>query len=424
MRPDPARIAKAHIRKQRLGASSKVAAELEVRFKGQRWLVSVHALHDVNIEGPGVDEYGSLSRRGELEDFFEVPSDVQQAIEDAIKKNSRRLRLMMKHGSPKTASMSRTAGEVRFIKDRGGDKNEWGWGSPGPSERQITSDFVFDPKYLKPLATTMRSALMALGHVSSAQDRFLKIKSRDVSPDGSLGGKGYIQKVSEMRRQLMNCSEALSAFTDTIYDEMAAPHWDPAEDTLDPRDRDEVREIVEEAEEIREDPTGWADEEEEDEFGKTAGRKKTAAWAGIDYMRGDDRWTLGKAVEKRRVRVPSGYELVSEPGKVVVFNWGVLEDGATAEFRFMPDGTNIQFIVDGYNDKRSPGLIRHKWTGNPVDDAVLIEKHVKKYMPALVKAVSDDEEDLLREIERRQRMAGSAGSADRVLARFMEVKGE
>jgi len=416
MRPDPARIAKAHTRKQRLGASAD----------GQ-----------------------------------------------------------------KTASMSRTAGEVRFIKDRGGDKNEWGWGSPGPSERQITSDFVFDPKYLKPLATTMRSALMALGHVSSAHDRFLKIKSRDVSPDGSLGGKGYIQKVSEMRRQLMNCSEALSAFTDTIYDEMAAPHWDPAEDTLDPRERDEVREIVEEAEEIREDPTGWADEEEEDEFGKTAGtlsyrgdtpldkayamtdllielgkdlptgssrsrefkavktalrslegfvkgigsdtprpraaqtvRRKTAAWAGIDYMRGDDRWTLGKAVESRRVRVPSGYELVSEPGKVVLFNWGVLDEGATAEFRFMPDGTNIQFIIDGYNDKRSPGLVRHRWVGNPVDDAVLIEKHIKKYMPALVKAVSDDEEDLLREIERRQRMAGIPGSTARVLARFMEVNGE
>jgi hypothetical protein len=65
-----------------------------------------------------------------------------------------------------------------------------------------------------------------------------------------------------MRRQLVNCVEALSALTDTIFDEINAPHWNPAEDTMTPRDRDEVREIVEEAEGIKEDPEAWAEEEE------------------------------------------------------------------------------------------------------------------------------------------------------------------
>lgn len=159
---------------------------------------------------------------------------------------------------------TKTAGEVRFIKDRSGDKAEWGWGAPGPVEREINEDFIFDPKYLKPLARSLRSALMALGHALSAHDTFTKIKSRNISPDGSLGGKGYIAKIPDMRRQLMNCVEALSAFTDTAYDEIAAPHWNPAEDTMSPRDRDEVKEIVEDAEEIRQDPEGWAEEEEED----------------------------------------------------------------------------------------------------------------------------------------------------------------
>lgn len=163
-----------------------------------------------------------------------------------------------------TAHRRKTAGEVRFIKDRSGDKNEWGWGTPGPSEREIQSDFVFNPRFLKPLALTMRSALMALGHATSAHTRFVKIKSRNVSPDGALGGKGYIAKIPEMRRQLMNVVEALSALTDTLHDEINAPHWNPSEDTLDPRDRDEVKEIVEDAEEIREDPEGWAAEQEED----------------------------------------------------------------------------------------------------------------------------------------------------------------
>jgi hypothetical protein len=162
----------------------------------------------------------------------------------------------------KSASMSRTAGEVRFIKDRSGDSKEWGWGAPGPSERMIQEDFIFNAKHLKPLAQTMRSSLMALGHVTSAYNRFVRIKSRNVSPDGALGGKGYIQKIPDMRRQLMNCVEALSALTDTIHDELHAPHWNPAEDTLDSRDREEVKEIIEDAEEIKGDPEAWAEEQE------------------------------------------------------------------------------------------------------------------------------------------------------------------
>lgn len=185
-------------------------------------------------------------------------------------------------GKPmKNAAMRRTAGEVRFIKDRSGDASEWAFGPPGPNEREIQNDFVFNAKYLKPLAQTLRSALMALGHTTSAYNRFVKIKSRNVSPDGALGGKGYIQKIPDMRRQLMNCVEALSALTDTIYDEMNAPHWNPTEDTLDPRDREEVKEIIEDAEEIKDDPEAWAsgkeEELDEDNVEEDAPMGKTAA---------------------------------------------------------------------------------------------------------------------------------------------------
>ena len=174
--------------------------------------------------------------------------------------------------------MTKTAGEVRFIKDRGGDEKNFGWSGTGPSQREINKGFEFSPAKLKPLAKTLRSTLMALGHVQSAYHDFTKIKSAMISPDGSLGGKGYIQEIREMRRQYMNVSEALSALSDTIYDEINAPHWavKAGEEQATTRTREDVAEIMDDVEEIRENPEEAADEMEE-KWENEPGHAKTAA---------------------------------------------------------------------------------------------------------------------------------------------------
>lgn len=161
-------------------------------------------------------------------------------------------------------AMIRTAGEVRFIKDKPKDANQWAWNDPGPQERKITPDFAFDPRNTKPLAKVLRSTNAALGHAMSAYAIFTKIKSADVSPDGSLGGKGYITKIVEMRRAYMNVVEALSALSDTLYDEIRAPHWAAVSRQEDPEERAEVEQIVGDAIEIKQDPEGWAEDQEEE----------------------------------------------------------------------------------------------------------------------------------------------------------------
>lgn len=196
---------------------------------------------------------------------------------------------MIKRVANRHLGRVKTAGEVRFIKDRGGDKNEWGWGSPGPTERIIQEDFEFNPKNLKPLAKVLRASLIAMGHILSANNDFARIKSAQVSPDGSLGGKGYIQKISDMRRQLMNCVEALSAFTDTLYDEIRAPHWNPVLDEQSPRERDEVKDIMTDVEVIRDDPEEFAEREEaeldeEPPGDKQSSRKKVATRVAHRYV--------------------------------------------------------------------------------------------------------------------------------------------
>ncbi len=221
-------------------------------------------------------------------------------------------RVAERHLRSKTA-MTRTAGEVRFIKDRGGDEKNWAYADTGPSQREMNVEFKFAPGKLKPLARCLRSALMALGHTQSSYHEFAKIKSAIVSPDGNLGGKGYIQEIKAMRRQFMNCSEALSSLTDTLYDEINAPHWAMENPQVD-RQRDDVKEIMDDVEDIRDNPEAAADVADEDQFGKTARRKQAR------------RKTAG------RVNIPS---LVKQVGRGMAMfeeahRAGSLSDAATA----------------------------------------------------------------------------------------------
>jgi len=134
-----------------------------------------------------------------------------------------------------------------------------------PNSRDFPQEYTYKPKNVKVLAKCLRSTMMALGHAHSAHTRFSKLKSVDISPDGNLGGRGYMSRIPRMRRQYANVLEALSGLADTLYDEIRAPHWQAVEKALPPKEREEIEDIVEDAEDIREDPEGWAEEEEEEE---------------------------------------------------------------------------------------------------------------------------------------------------------------
>lgn len=160
-----------------------------------------------------------------------------------------------------SSGMTRTAGEVRFIKDRSDDTGQWAFSPPGASKREITRDFEYNPKHLKPLAKCLRATNSALGFALSAYNDFAKMSSRKVSGDGLLGGKGYVQKITDMRRQYMNIVEALSSMSDTLRDEVDAPHWAEVSRHLPKQESTEIEEDLDEASDIKQDPEGWADQE-------------------------------------------------------------------------------------------------------------------------------------------------------------------
>lgn len=161
----------------------------------------------------------------------------------------------------KSSGRSKTAGEVRFVKDNAA---EWGWKGGNPEERLGDDSFQYDVNKIKPLAETLRATTMALGHVQSAYSTFSKLKSSLISPDGNLGGRGYIQKIPDIRRAFMNCSEALSSIQDTLYDELKSPHWNP-NSIPSSRERNDVVSIFRDIKNVKDDPEAWAEKEEEEE---------------------------------------------------------------------------------------------------------------------------------------------------------------
>jgi hypothetical protein len=134
-------------------------------------------------------------------------------------------------------------------------------GASAGATRNIPKDHSFDSRALKPLSKALWASTVALGHTLTAYRHLSRIKSATVSPDGSLGGRGYVMKLAEMRQKLYEASEALSSISDTIFDEISAPHWKPKLAQLDEGDQEDVRRFIDEAQEVMENPEGEAEEE-------------------------------------------------------------------------------------------------------------------------------------------------------------------
>jgi len=131
----------------------------------------------------------------------------------------------------------------------------------GGGKRNIPAGHPYDPRALKPMATALWASSVSLGHALTAYRHLSRMKSATISPDGKLGGRGYVMEVADVRKKLFAACEALSAITDTLHDEITAPHWKPKLAELDESDMADVEKFVEESENILDDPESGAEEE-------------------------------------------------------------------------------------------------------------------------------------------------------------------
>ena len=130
----------------------------------------------------------------------------------------------------------------------------------GLQKRDIPKDHAYDAKALKPMAKALWASSVALGHCLTAYRQLSRLKSATVSPDGLLGGRGYVMPVQDMRKKLFAACEALSGISDTLFDEISAPHWKPKLAQLDENSAEDVERFVEESQEVMENPEEEAEE--------------------------------------------------------------------------------------------------------------------------------------------------------------------
>lgn len=156
-------------------------------------------------------------------------------------------------GQPGTV---RTAGKIEFVKDT------------GPLRRDVRAPgFEWSPESFGDLAKILWAAQRAQSYSIAALRIFSKIPSSKFSPDGLLGGRGYIQSVKDMRAHLGQAAEILAAFTDTIHDEVNADHWKAKDDGVAD---DAEQQLIADAEQVKSNPEDFVEGEFKEVQGPSA----------------------------------------------------------------------------------------------------------------------------------------------------------
>lgn len=127
----------------------------------------------------------------------------------------------------------------------------------------VHSDYDFELKNLRDLAKILHLTAISLGNLHNATVRFSKIKSRNVSPDGKLGGHGYVKKIKDIRSGYNQATEVVSDILDTLHDECRANHW--RIDSKKTKMTEQIDELIKSTERIIENPSQGVIENKEEQ---------------------------------------------------------------------------------------------------------------------------------------------------------------
>jgi hypothetical protein len=127
--------------------------------------------------------------------------------------------------------------------------------------------FEYDSSKAAVLKKALHNINVSLGTMISAMKDLSMLRGSEVTPDGLLGGRGFVMPFKDMKQKLNIAINDLSDVTDTLADELTNPKWGLSA-VERKRVRKETENIEEEIGEIEEvlpgtDPLDKADESEE-----------------------------------------------------------------------------------------------------------------------------------------------------------------
>jgi len=90
--------------------------------------------------------------------------------------------------------------------------------------REGLEGFKFKDKGIKSIAKTYKHLAKAFMELAKANNTFSSCKSSQISPDGKLGGRGYVLSIRDIRGSFGNIMNAMSELIDTFHDEVNSPY--------------------------------------------------------------------------------------------------------------------------------------------------------------------------------------------------------
>lgn len=111
--------------------------------------------------------------------------------------------------------------------------------------------FEYDTAKANVLKKALHNINVSLGTLLAAMRDLAMLRGSDVTPDGKLGGRGFVMNFREMKSTINQAVSDLSDITDTLADELTNPKWglSATEKKKVKREKKEIEEKVEEIEE-------------------------------------------------------------------------------------------------------------------------------------------------------------------------------
>jgi len=144
------------------------------------------------------------------------------------------------------AAMSEAADKKKKERERAQERTR------GGELHRNLDGFEYDPSKAAVLKKALHNANVSLGTLLAAMKELSLLRGSEITPDGMLGGRGFIMSFKDMKVKINEAITDLSDITDTLADELTNPKWglSSAEKSKVKEEKEDIKEKVEEMEEV------------------------------------------------------------------------------------------------------------------------------------------------------------------------------